>query len=67
MALVERDSQHGLVQYHLLDQWRYLGSRESPAQLRKLLKEPAVPFSRDIYRILLGYLRRNPQAEVQPL
>lgn len=67
VALVERDSQHGLVQYHLLDQWRYLGSRESPAQLRKLLKEPAVPFSRDIYRILLGYLRRNPQAEVQPL
>lgn len=64
VALVERDARHDLVQWHVLDQWRYLGSVECLDQVNGLLAEGRGGFDRDTYHILLGHLRRHPHMEV---
>ena len=67
VALIERDAGHGLTDWLVLDQWRWLGRAADLAEARALLDGPAVAFSRETYRILRSWLRLHPQAEVVDL
>lgn len=64
VALVERDSQHGLTQWHVLDQWRHLGTVDDFALLSAPLNNSSQAFSLDAYHIVLSHLRRFPHTEV---
>jgi DNA polymerase-3 subunit epsilon len=64
VALVERDSQHGLTQWHVLDQWRHLGTVDDSALLSAPLNNSSQAFSLDAYHIVLSHLRRFPHTEV---
>ena len=67
VALIERDERHGLCQWHVLDQWRHLGTVDHPELAASLLAERAGGFNLDTYHILLGHLRRHPTMEIVPL
>ncbi len=68
VALIERDAEHGQVDWLVLDQWRWLGTATDAAEARALLQAAqGQPFSRDSYRILRHWLRAHPDAEVVPL
>lgn len=67
VALVERDARHGLQHWHVLDQWRHLGSVERPELAAGLLATARQGFNLDTYHILLGHLRRHPNMEIVPL
>ena len=64
VALVERDDQHGLTQWHVLDQWRHLGTVDGLEHARPLLTKRLGGFNLDTYHILLGHLRRHPNMEI---
>jgi len=64
VALVERDPEHGLSQWHVLDQWRYLATVDDPALLHSVSQQPSQAFSLDAYHIVLSHLRRCPNTEV---
>lgn len=64
VALVERDEQHGLTQWHVLDQWRHLGTVDRLEHAQSLLAERRSGFNLDTYHILLGHLRRHPNMEI---
>lgn len=67
VALVERDEQHGLTQWHVLDQWRHLGTVDQLEHAQPLLAARRGGFNLDTYHILLGHLRRHPNMEIVPL
>lgn len=67
VALVERDEQHGLTQWHVLDQWRHLGTVDQLDHAQPLLAARRGGFNLDTYHILLGHLRRHPNMEIVPL
>lgn len=67
VALVERDEQHGLTQWHVLDQWRHLGTVDRLDHAQPLLAARRGGFNLDTYHILLGHLRRHPNMEIVPL
>ena len=67
VALVERDDRHGLTQWHVLDQWRHLGTVDRFERVEPLLAERRGCFNLDTYHILLGHLRRHPNMEIVPL
>lgn len=67
VALVERDEQHGLTQWHVLDQWRHLGTVEQLDHAQPLLAARRGGFNLDTYHILIGHLRRHPNMEIVPL
>lgn len=64
VALVERDGEHGLTQWHVLDQWRHLGTVDDFGQVAALLNNPSQAFSLDAYHIVLSHLRRFAHTEV---
>ncbi|OWK37148.1 Excinuclease cho [Pseudomonas oleovorans subsp. oleovorans] len=64
VALVERDDRHGLTQWHVLDQWRHLGTVDRFERAEPLLTKRRGGFNLDTYHILLGHLRRNPNMEI---
>ena len=64
VALVERDPEHGLSQWHVLDQWRYLATVDDPALINAARQQPSQAFSLDAYHIVLSHLRRCPRTEV---
>lgn len=64
VALVERDERHGLTQWHVLDQWRHLGTVDRFEQVEPLLTKRRGGFNLDTYHILLGHLRRHPNMEI---
>ena len=67
VALVERDEQHGLTQWHVLDQWRHLGTVDQLEHAQPLLAARRGGFNLDTYHILIGHLRRHPNMEIVPL
>lgn len=67
VALVERDEQHGLTQWHVLDQWRHLGTVDQLDHAQPLLAARRGGFNLDTYHILIGHLRRHPNMEIVPL
>ncbi|QNH00271.1 3'-5' exonuclease family protein [Pseudomonas sediminis] len=67
VALVEHDEQHGLTQWHVLDQWRHLGTVDQLEHAQPLLAARRGGFNLDTYHILLGHLRRHPNMEIVPL
>nr|WP_306275449.1 3'-5' exonuclease family protein [Pseudomonas oleovorans] len=67
VALVERDEQHGLTQWHVLDQWRHLGTVDQLEHAQPLLAAHRGGFNLDTYHILIGHLRRHPNMEIVPL
>ncbi|TRO25961.1 DNA polymerase III subunit epsilon [Ectopseudomonas mendocina] len=67
VALVERDEQHGLTQWHVLDQWRHLGTVDKLDHAQPLLPACRGGFNLDTYHILIGHLRRHPNMEIVPL
>ena len=67
VALVERDEQHGLTQWHVLDQWRHLGTVDQLDHAQPLLAARRGGFNLDTYHILLGHLRSHPNMEIVPL
>lgn len=64
VALVERDDRHGLTQWHVLDQWRHLGTVDRFERVEPLLTKRRGGFNLDTYQILLGHLRRHPNMEI---
>ena len=64
VALVERDLEQNLCQWHVLDQWRHLATVDDPALINAARQQPAQAFSLDAYHILLSHLRRFPHTEV---
>jgi len=53
----------GWSEYHVLDQWTYLGTARSDEELEELCASTAdLVFDVDVYRILVRYLTRNPEA-----
>lgn len=67
VALVERGEQHGLTQWHVLDQWRHLGTVDQLEHAQPLLAARRGGFNLDTYHILIGHLRRHPNMEIVPL
>ena len=67
VALVERDEQHGLTQWHVLDHWRHLGTVDQLEHAQPLLAARRGGFNLDTYHILIGHLRRHPNMEIVPL
>lgn len=67
VALVERDDRHGLTQWHVLDQWRHLGTVDQLEHAQPLLAARRGGFNLDTYHILIGHLRRHPNMEIVPL
>lgn len=67
VALVELDEQHGLTQWHVLDQWRHLGTVDQLDHAQPLLAARRGGFNLDTYHILIGHLRRHPNMEIVPL
>jgi DNA polymerase-3 subunit epsilon len=64
VALVERDLEQRLCQWHVLDQWRHVATVDDPTLIDAARQQPAQGFSLDAYHILLSHLRRFPQTEV---
>ena len=64
VALVERDPEQGLCQWHVLDQWQHLATVDDYAQIEAARQQPIQTFSLDAYHILLSHLRRFPHTEV---
>lgn len=64
VALIERDDLHDLTQWHVLDQWRHLGTVDRFERVEPLLAERRGGFNLDTYHILLGHLRRHPNMEI---
>ncbi|MGG2399782.1 exonuclease domain-containing protein [Pseudomonas sp. SH1-B] len=64
VALVERDERYGLTHWHVLDQWRHLGTVERREYVEPLLLKRHGGFNLDTYHILLGHLRRHPNMEI---
>jgi DNA polymerase-3 subunit epsilon len=63
VAIQEADPYRALVEIHVLDQWRYLGSARTEPELEELLDERELPpFDIDQYRLLNRYLndKRRP-------
>lgn len=54
IAIVEEDSLHQCKAFHIINQWRYLGS---VTDLQYTPTEPLPRFSRDSYQILIRYLQ----------
>ncbi|MDF7671067.1 hypothetical protein PT276_07660 [Orbaceae bacterium ESL0721] len=54
IAIVEEDPQHQCKAFHIINQWRYLGSI---SHLNDLPSGPLPRFSRDSYQILIRYLQ----------
>ena len=53
----------GRSEYHVLDHWAYLGTARSEEELAELARKPADgAFDVDVYRILVRYLSKNPDA-----
>jgi DNA polymerase-3 subunit epsilon len=52
--------QEGHCEYHVLDNWAYLGTARSDEELAEFaVKESAAAFDVDVYRILVRYLAKN--------
>lgn len=64
VALVERDLEQGLCQWHVLDQWRHVATVDSPELIDWARQQPAQSFSLDAYHIIRSHLRRFPHTEV---
>ena len=59
IALREADPDRALDEVHVLDQWRYLGSARTDAELAELAQQRALPpFDADHYRLLMRHFRR---------
>jgi DNA polymerase-3 subunit epsilon len=57
LLLPEPAPRDGREEVHVIDQWRYLGSRPTADEARTLLSTPpTVPFDLDSYRILLPHV-----------
>jgi len=55
--------QEGRSEYHVLDHWTYLGTARSEDELTELAgKRAHAAFDVDVYRILVRYLAKNPDA-----
>ena len=64
VALVERDLEQRVCQWHVLDQWRHVATVDDPALIHAARQQPAQAFSLDAYHILRSHLRRFPHTEV---
>ena len=60
IGIREHNPDSGLTEIHLLDQWRHLGSVTDETALSDFVAE-AGPMDRDIYRILLRFMNKNPE------
>lgn len=55
--------QEGRGEYHVLDHWAYLGTARTDEELEELAAKRAhAAFDVDVYRILVRYLGKNPDA-----
>ena len=61
IGIREHHPDSGLTEIHLIDQWRHLGSVSDEEELQGFSGEDAIPMDRDIYRILLRFLGKNPE------
>ena len=59
VALAETDWR-GEREWHVLDQWRHLGTARSEEELAQLRGTPLPPFDPDIYRLLARALATHP-------
>ncbi len=60
--------QEGHADYHVLDPWVYLGTARSEDELAEISqRRPSAAFDVDVYRILVRYLTKNPQARWRSL
>jgi DNA polymerase-3 subunit epsilon len=60
----ERGWQDGRCEYHVLDQWVYVGTARSEEELAELAsKRVHAAFDVDVYRIVVRYLAKNPKIE----
>ena len=64
VALVERDLEQRVCQWHVLDQWRHVATVDDPGLIEAARQQPAQAFSLDAYHILRSHLRRFPHTEV---
>jgi DNA polymerase-3 subunit epsilon len=61
IAIRERDSHSQCSELHVLDQWRYLGTAKSEAELHELTEAaPPDPFDLDTYKMLARFLKSPP-------
>ena len=60
IGIREHNPVSGLTEIHLLDHWRHLGSVSDETALSEFIAEPT-PMDRDIYRILLRFLSKDPE------
>lgn len=67
ILLQEPDSTGLHADWHVLHQWRFMGSATTEAAAMALLKAPLPPFDAELYRILQSTLRRYPQERVRRL
>ncbi|SEL21386.1 DNA polymerase-3 subunit epsilon [Atopomonas hussainii] len=67
IAIAEHDREHRLSQWHVVHDWRYLGSVKQRRQVRQALKQTTACATLDSYHILLRHLQANPTCEVIPL
>jgi DNA polymerase III subunit epsilon len=62
IGIREHDTVTDRTEMHVLDQWRYLGTAETDADLHDILQTRAdTPFDASVYRILLQYFRSRPR------
>ena len=67
VALVERDEFGMREDFHLVDQWRYLGSAHNDQQIEEILDNRVdSTFDADIYRIVNKFLKAG-KIRVLPL
>jgi DNA polymerase III subunit epsilon len=60
VAIKETHHEHGWEQVHVFDQWHYLGSANSDAELNDLLYARGTPtFDADIYKLLVRYFDKG--------
>jgi DNA polymerase-3 subunit epsilon len=58
----------GRSEHHVLDHWAFLGTARSEEELAELAgKQVPAVFDVDVYRILVRYLKKNPQVDWQDL
>ena len=63
VAIHEADPYRALVEIHVLNQWRYLGSARTEPELEELLNERDLPpLDIDQYRLLNRYLNDKRRA-----